>query len=241
MSFFCVFKGKTIKAAAVNLLILCAVLVVFCTMLFAGGVQNVSKNKKLEPIYRGNVENKNVSLMINVYWGNEFIEDMIKTLKDNGANATFFVGGSWVKQNQQLFKKIVDAGFEIGNHGYLHKDCAKISKAEIASEIDKTNAIIKEITGIDCALFAPPSGSFNQATLELAQEKNLKTIMWSKDTVDWRYKDEALIVQRATKNVQSGDLILMHPTLATRNVLDQICKSIKNQGFNLTCVSDNLK
>ena len=33
-------------------------------------------------IYRGNTENKNVSIMINVYWGTEYLEPMIEVLKE---------------------------------------------------------------------------------------------------------------------------------------------------------------
>ena len=64
--------------------------------------------------------------------------------------------------------------------------------------------------------------------------------MWSKDTIDWRDKDEDLIFKRATEKASNGDLILMHPTLKTDLVLDKIIKTIKQKGFNLTTVSENL-
>ena len=65
--------------------------------------------------------------------------------------------------------------------------------------------------------------------------------MWSKDTIDWRDQDEDLIYKRATKNLQNGDLILMHPTKATLKSLQNIITKIQTEGYNLTTVSQNIQ
>lgn len=70
------------------------------------------------------------------------------------------------------------------------------------SEIGLTHEIIKQLLGYEMTLFAPPSGSYGQNTLKVAQDMGYKTIMWSKDTIDWRDQDENLIYSRATKNAQ---------------------------------------
>ena len=90
-------------------------------------------------------------------------------------------------------------------------------------------------------LFAPPSGSYNKTTLEVASNLGYKTIMWSKDTIDWRDKNSELIFSRATKNLVNGDLILMHPTKATLDVLDSIIKEIKRQNFKIVTVGKNIE
>ena len=53
-------------------------------------------------------------------------------------------------------------------------------------------------------------------------------------------KYEDLIFKRATEKASNGDLILMHPTEKTNLVLDKIIKTLKQKGFNLTTVSENL-
>lgn len=90
-------------------------------------------------------------------------------------------------------------------------------------------------------LFAPPSGSFNNATLQAANELGYKTIMWTKDTIDWRDKDTDLITKRATVNVQGGDFILMHPTYNTSLALEQILDYYENNNLIATTVTKNLK
>ena len=57
---------------------------------------SVSASTSPKPLYQGNPENGKVSLMINVYWGDEFLPDMLDTLDDYNVKTTFFFGGSWV-------------------------------------------------------------------------------------------------------------------------------------------------
>ena len=90
-------------------------------------------------------------------------------------------------------------------------------------------------------LFAPPSGAFNGVTLEIAKELGYTTIMWSKDTIDWRDKDEDLIYKRATKNAAGGDLVLMHPTKATAAVLGRIIDELAKEGLTVAPVSEVIK
>ncbi|MBQ3048235.1 MAG: polysaccharide deacetylase, partial [Clostridia bacterium] len=83
-----------------------------------------------------------------------------------------------------------------------------------------------------------PSGSVNSRVVSEAESLGHKTIMWSKDTIDWRDKDSKLVFNRATQDIQNGFLILMHPTKHTALALGDIIKNLKNQGFNLTTVSN---
>ncbi len=213
--------------------------VVFSLSLFSP-VSSVVSVTKQSPIYYGNRKNNNVSLMINVYWGTEYLDDMIATLKNNNVKTTFFVGGCWVAKNNEMLKKLDEAGFEIASHGYNHKDHSKLSMEKNQDEIYVTHELVKSIIGREMNLFAPPSGSFNDSTLTVASHLGYKTIMWSRDTVDWRDKDENLIFSRAVDKTVGGDLILMHPTEKTAKVLDRIIKALKNKGLNVTTVTETI-
>lgn len=238
MKKFC-FKKKWISALATNLIIMFCIATVF-GVCFMTESSVVASSNGYTAIYRGNENNKNVSLCINVYWGTEYVLDMLDTLKQNNAKATFFVGGSWASENQDILKRIFEDGHEIANHGYYHKDHKQIDYARNVQEIDYTHKLIKGILGVDMSLFMPPSGSYGVQTLEAAQNLGYTTIMWSKDTIDWRDKDTSLIYKRATKNMQNGDIILMHPTECTKNALADIIKAYQNNAFNLVTVSENI-
>ena len=193
-------------------------------------------------IYRSAGENgKGVSLMFNVYMGTDEVYQILDILQEYDAKATFFIGGCWADDNVACLRDIFIAGHEIGNHGYFHKDHDKLSVVENQREIYTCNQFIELSIGVTPTLFAPPSGAYGNATLTACEVLNMKTILWSKDTIDWRDQDENKIYTRATKNVQKGDFILMHPTKMTVEALDDILQYYKKINLTPITVSQNLQ
>jgi len=206
------------------------------------GTNAISTSSAVSGVYyNGDKSSKNVSLMINVYWGTEYLDDMLSILKENDVQTTFFIGGTWAVLNEDMLKKIYDDEHEIANHGYHHKDHDKLDEQGNLNEISTTHTIIQELLGVEMNLFAPPSGAYDKLTVSCASSLGYKTIMWTRDTVDWRDKDADLIYSRAIKNACGGDLILMHPTEKTVEVLPKIISWFKDNGFNLTTVSQTLE
>lgn len=195
---------------------------------------------EVKAIYNGNRAKKNVSLMFNVYENAEIVNKIIETLNIHGVKATFFVGGCWADDNGETLKAIVNSGHEIANHGYFHKDHKKLDYDGNYQEIFLTDKIIEALCGVKPTLFAPPSGSFSSLTLESASNLNYKVIMWTKDTIDWRDKDRALVIKRATSNLENGDLVLMHPKEHTLSALPDILSYYKSLGFSVVAVSENI-
>ncbi len=182
-----------------------------------------------------------VSLTFNVYWGTEEVYRILDILKAHSATATFFIGGSWADDNVQCLQDIYAAGHEIGNHGYFHKDHAKLDIAQNQKEISSCNRFIELAIGVKPTLFAPPSGAYGEETLSACKALDMKTILWSRDTVDWRDKNSALIYTRATKNVKRGDFILLHPMKETADALDDILKYYEKHSLKTVTVSENLQ
>lgn len=205
------------------------------------GVNLVSTSSVVNGVYYNGNENSNkISLMINVYWGTEYLDGMLDILDKYDVKTTFFVGGTWAVKESDMLTKIYEKGHEIGNHGYGHKDQDKLSREDNKKEILTTHNIVKDLLGIDMTLFAPPSGAYSKTTVEVANELSYQTIMWTRDTIDWRDKDANLIYSRAIKNAKGGDLVLMHPTQKTLEALENIIVELQSKGFKLTTVSDAL-
>lgn len=237
------FKKEFIFRNIISNVIICIVLMVVVIGCFAREVDKSSFASNSEyngTIYAGDKSSKNVSLMINVYWGNAELESMLETLEKYNIKTTFFVGGSWALKNQDLLKKIYSKGHEIASHGYSHKEHGKLSYKDNIVEIQKCHNVIKEILGIDMELFAPPSGSYNANTIKAASELGYKTIMWTRDTIDWRDKNTELIYSRAVTKMSGGDLVLMHPTVCTKDALERIINYANNNKFKVTTVSETL-
>lgn len=190
--------------------------------------------------YRGKSVN-GVSLMINVYWGTKEVEGMLSVLEEYGAKATFFLGGSWADDNTECIQKIVDGGHEIGSHGYFHRDHSTLTYQENVQEIGNSVQFISLVAHMPVTLFAPPSGAYNDDTLKASSALGLKTVMWSRDTIDWRDKDESLCYRRATQDVSGGELILMHPMEHTLAALPSILQYYYDNGLTPITVSENIQ
>jgi len=219
------------------------IVTVFCVMSlsFFSPIVTEAFSTATAPYYYGDKSSNKVCLMINVYWGTEYLDEMLAILKENDVKTTFFVGGYWVAKNNEMLRKIVADGHEIGNHGYHHKDQATISTQQNTDEIYMTQELVSSVADVEMTLFAPPSGSFNNKVLSVAESLGYKTILWTHDTVDWRDKDSDLIYSRATKDTVSGDLILMHPTEKTVEALSNIIATLKEKGLVLTTVTEVLQ
>ena len=214
-------RSKKIQTI-INVILTLIVLVVGVVAFLPQKSVTISGNNGLTAIYNGDRNSNSVALTFNVYENEEVVNGILNELKKADVKATFFVGGVWATKNQETIKRIVLEGHEIGNHGYYHKDHKKLNFSQNEKEITSCHKIVTAYTGVTMNLFAPPSGSYDKTTLEVASSLGYKTIMWSKDTIDWRDNSESLIIKRATKNVENGDFILMHPKPHTLKALPKI-------------------
>lgn len=189
--------------------------------------------------YKGNSAD-GVSLMFNVYWGTEIVYSILDVLDEYNVKVTFFVGGCWADDNVDCVKEIKNRGHEIGSHGYFHREHDKLSLQDNLEEIKNSVDFLYLSAQVEVGLFAPPSGAYNDETVEAAQSLGLKTVMWSKDTIDWRDKDSSLAYRRATEGAEGGDLVLMHPMEHTLQALPDILTYYRQNGLRVIPVGENI-
>ena len=77
----------------------------------------------------------------------------------------------------------------------------------VTNEITKTNDAIYNIIGEYPTIIRYPYGSSNEQIREIG---NLPTILWSIDTLDWKYRDENRIANEIVENAEDGAVILLH-------------------------------
>ena len=164
-----------------------------------------------------------------------YTKKIIDTLKKHNVNATFFILGNKVKPYQDLLNESLSNGNILGNHSYNHKWLIKLNEEELNNQIIKTNEEIKLYTGFTPTLLRPTYGSINNKVKHL----NMDIVLWTVDTMDWKYRNVNSIVSRATKNLKDGDIILMHDIYKTSALsVDKIILEIKKQGFELVTIPE---
>lgn len=173
------------------------------------------------------------ALTMNVDWGEEEIPKILEILKERDVKITFFVSGKWAEKNPKLLRRMYIEGHEIGSHGYGHKLCSKIGPDQIREELTKTEQVMEPLLdGMELTLFAPPSGDYDQRTVDICRELGYKLTLWSADTIDWKEGSTAeVITKRVLKKELDGGIILMHPKPETVKALPQILDGIEEKGL----------
>lgn len=240
-------KEKRFRAIWANFVIVATLIttfgIAFAVALPSAGEPTQAVNNA---IYEGNKESAKISLMFNVYENAQNVEKIAEILDEYSFKCTFFVGGSWVAKNPNTLLKVASKGFEIGNHGYLHRDHAKLNLKQNTEEIVLTERLIDGVLADipsykNCKLFAPPSGSIGDTMFDSCKQLGYRVIMWTRDTIDWRDHDVNKIFDRAIKDVKAGDLVLMHPTDCTVQALPRILEYISSAGLVADTVSSVIK
>ena len=222
----------------ISTIILAICFVFICTYMYTTDKMYVFSYSNEDVIYSGNKNSNKIALMFNVYSGSEYVNQILSILNKYSLKCTFFVGGIWVEKNIETMLSLHMQGHEIANHGYLHKNHEKLDYDSNIDEILANHNLVKSYLNIDMNLFAPPSGSFNKSTLTACYDLNYNVIMWTRDTIDWRDQDVDLIYNRAIRNAQGGDFILMHPTKCTVDALPMIITYMISHNYILSTVSD---
>lgn len=132
---------------------------------------------------------------------------LLDGLNERGVHATFFVVGKNILGNEALLKRMETEGHLIGNHTYSHVKLSELDIARACAEVEKTNALICEVTGKEPEFIRPPFGEWKKA-MECSFE--MIPVLWDVDPLDWTTKNTALVVERVLKDTKPGDIILLH-------------------------------
>lgn len=210
--------------------------------MLSGNIQPLLNTTQLStvppPVFQGDPAQPRIAFACNVFWGEEYLPDMLKTLDENNIHITFFIGGSWANKYPEVLKELANRGHELGNHTYSHPHPNTLSKEKNKEQILKAEQLVASVTGIHTKLYAPPYGEYNNTVLLAAQELDYTTIMWSIDTIDWKRPPPEVIQERVLKKLHNGAIILMHPTAPTAQALPGLIAEIKKRGYTITTVSD---
>ena len=164
---------------------------------------------------------------------------IVNTLVKYDSKATFFLVGNQVEKYAKTMDVLVKNGMDIGNHTYSHKELTKLRDKEILKEIDLTNEVIYNKTGIKPMFLRPSYGAMNKRIKKLS---TMPIIIWNIDTLDWKYHNSNKIKDKILKYVSDGDIILMHDTyVATLNAIEMVIPELKKQGYKIVSVSELFK
>ena len=174
---------------------------------------------------------------------------ILDILKENDAKATFFTVGQKISGHEDLVKRAVDEGHEIGTHTWDHAEGSGqgvslilMSSDERKQEVEKGMQAIKDATGQDGSLmFRSPGGNFDAGVAADLGGMITAEIGWNVDTHDWKRPGADVVAQRI-ESAGPGEILLMHDgggdRTQTVEALRKALPVLKEQGYKFVTVSD---
>jgi peptidoglycan/xylan/chitin deacetylase (PgdA/CDA1 family) len=181
-----------------------------------------------------------------------YTPQLLDILKEKGVKATFFVVGLHVKKYPEIAKRIVDEGHNIGNHTYTHKDMVPSTRRMVLAQVNKTDHMICNVTGVKTNLFRPPRGIYSSAVRRLLVDENkYRMILWSVSSVDWRGLKPETIVRRIMRYLRPGAILLFHDSGAlirregasrenTVEALPAVIDQLVARGYEMVTITEML-
>ena len=165
-----------------------------------------------------------------------YTPQLLDGLKERGVHVTFFVVGKNILGNEALLKRMETEGHLIGNHTYSHVKLSELDIARACAEVEKTNALICEVTGKEPEFIRPPFGEWKKAR-ECSFE--MIPVLWDVDPLDWTTKNTALVVERVLKDTKPGDIILLHDYYQSSvDAALEIVDALTERGYKFVTVDE---
>ncbi len=198
----------------------------------------VFSEKKELPIYSVNTKEKKVAISFDAAWGDEYTNEILDILDKYEIKTTFFLVGFWVDKYPEKVKEIHERGHDIGNHSTTHPYMSKLSEEQILKELDKTGNKIEKLVGEEPILFRPPFGDYNDRLIEVCRENNYYAIQWDVDSLDWKELGVQPVVDRVSRNVQNGSIVLFHNNAKyVSEYLPLVIEKLQEEGYEIVPIS----
>lgn len=175
------------------------------------------------------------------------VDEILGTLAKYDVQATFFVCGAEIHAHPQAAARLVAAGHELGNHSYSHKRMVLKSPSFIASEFERTDALIRA------------AGHRGPIHVRAPYCKKLVALPWyfarnnrihvtfdvEPESTPELDADTRLLVANVVEKTKPGSIILLHPWYhgrqRSRAAVPAIIENLKSKGYAFVTVDELLR
>ena len=201
----------------------------------------VTARRRELPIYSVDRSDNKIAISFDAAWGGDKTEKILDILDEFGVKTTFFMVDIWTQRYPDLAREVVARGHDIGNHSATHPKMTTLSREKIIEELTVMSDNAEKITGVRPSLFRPPYGDYDNQVILAARGAGYEAVQWSVDSLDWKNQGVQPLIERATKNVKSGDIILFHnDSKYIVDALPTILKTYRERGFTIVPISQLL-
>ena len=198
--------------------------------------------KKYGGVYLGDTSKKIIYLTFDEGYENGYTPKILDVLKENKVQAAFFITGPYLKEHQDLVRRMVEEGHVVGNHTVNHHSLPSLSDKEIEEEVLGLERAFREKFGKSMKFLRPPKGEYSERTLAITSKLGYTNMFWSFAYDDW-YTDKVRGPEYAynmvMNNLHNGAILLLHAVSKDNaDALDMIIKGAREKGYEFGTFDD---
>ncbi len=189
--------------------------------------------------------NKHIYLTYNLGYEYGFTNKLLDMLKEKNVKASFFPIGSYVRENVNTIKRIVNEGHLLGSHGETHINNLPSKTPEyIVNDLKKMQNSYKNIFGEDFNInyYRPPYGIYSERLLYIARQMGLTSVFWSYTYTDWeanKPQGKDNVYKLYMDNLKDGMILQLHvSTMDNISVLEDFVDEARRLGYEFYRVDE---
>ncbi len=137
---------------------------------------------------------------------------LLTAAEQHGAQLTVLVVGSWLDQQPQMARRILDGGHELGNHTLNHLDISTMTPDQAYAEIAGCAERMKTLTGSIGRWFRPSAAQYTTAGVkEQARRVGYEHFLsYDLDPLDYADPGAEVVQRRILHSVAAGSVVALH-------------------------------
>jgi peptidoglycan-N-acetylmuramic acid deacetylase len=193
--------------------------------------------KKYGAAYIGDTSKSVIYFTFDEGYENGYTPLILDTLRDNGVKAVFFITGPYLKNHQDLVRRMVEEGHMVGNHTVHHPSLPELDDNRLEEEVLGLERAFNEKFDMNMHFLRPPKGEYSERTLALTCKLGYCNLFWSFAYDDW-YRDKirgsAYAYDIVMRNLHNGAVLLLHAVSRDNaEALDSIIKGAVKDGYSI--------
>lgn len=160
--------------------------------------------------------------------------DVLETLRDKGARASFFISGRWVRHHLEKVRMIRRAGHLVGNRGFGNAVFTSMSDEQMRRSVARARAELDKVGISPVPFLRFPKGQRDLRTLRIAGSLGYRAVRWT-------YRAGGGVADKVAKkvlnHVQWGSIVNLNLWRKShRRALPQIIDGVRRKGFKIRTV-----
>src|SRR5215216_6584157 len=164
---------------------------------------------------------------------------ILDVLAAHDAHATFFMIGEYVVGNEEVVRRLIDEGHELGNHMLSDAPRARLPAAEFERQLLQTHELLAAFGPV--RWFRPGHTWFNRRMLDQIHRHGYRCAMASAYALEFLPVPAPYAARHILLNVRAGGVIILHDAAADQErtvaVLQRVLPALRRRGYQVVTVS----